>query len=47
MAITDAQAADIAGVPADFVKKVRRKMQKCNSAVNCTEFYVVTYPLLG
>ena len=45
--MTDAQAADIAGVPVDFVKKVCKKMQKCNSAANCTEFYVVTYPLLG
>ena len=28
MAMTDAQAADIAGVPVDFVKKVRRKLKK-------------------
>ncbi|TAN14816.1 MAG: hypothetical protein EPN37_11230 [Chitinophagaceae bacterium] len=28
MAMTDAQAADIAGVPVDFVKKVRRKIKK-------------------
>jgi ribosomal protein L10 len=28
MAMTDAQAADIAGVPVDFVKKVRKKLKK-------------------
>ncbi|TAN14776.1 MAG: hypothetical protein EPN37_11280 [Chitinophagaceae bacterium] len=28
MAMTDAQAADIAGVPVEFVKKVRRKLKK-------------------
>ena len=28
MAMTDAQAADIAGVSVDFVKKVRRKLKK-------------------
>lgn len=28
MAMTDAQAADIAGVAVDFVKKIRRKLKK-------------------
>ena len=28
MAMTDAQAADIAGVPVDFVKKIRKKLKK-------------------
>ena len=28
MAMTDAQAADIAGVSVDFVKKVRKKLKK-------------------
>ncbi|TAN01560.1 MAG: hypothetical protein EPN39_01805 [Chitinophagaceae bacterium] len=28
MTLTDAQAADIAGVSVDFVKKVRRKLKK-------------------
>jgi predicted transposase YdaD len=28
MGMTDAQAADIAGVSVDFVKKVRRKLKK-------------------
>ncbi|TAN14818.1 MAG: hypothetical protein EPN37_11240 [Chitinophagaceae bacterium] len=28
MAMTDTQAADIAGVPVDFVKKVRKKLKK-------------------
>jgi hypothetical protein len=28
MSMTDAQAADMAGVPVDFVKKVRKELKK-------------------
>jgi flagellar biosynthesis/type III secretory pathway protein FliH len=49
MGMTDAQAADIAGVSVDFVKKVRKKLKIAQGISQSSQsiiYYTASYPVL-